>query len=310
MPENAIDRLNDLVDAILAGRVAQAVVDADLASLALIAIDLRDLPRPDFRAELGRRYPMDRLVLPEGLHTVTPYFVVSSGDGFIDFLKRAFGADLVHRFTRPDGSVMHAEVRIGDSMVELGQANEKWASVTMGIHLYVPDVDRVYASAIAAGATSLYPLTDQPYGDREGSVRDPFGNHWYIATHQHGDWKPEGFSNVNVYLHPRGAAKMIDFLRDVFGAAEIERTPAADGSILHATLRMGNSAVELGEAHAQWQPMAANLHFFVRDADAVYDRAIAAGATSIFPVVDQPYGERSGGVTDPFGNAWFVATPK
>jgi PhnB protein len=315
--QNVIDRLDELVEALLAGReTARPVVDADLAMLATVAADLRGLPDPAFRSTLRNKLvPTEEkmsttsIEIKEGFRTVTPYFVVKGGDRFIEFLQRAFGATLHARFAKPDGSVMHAQVQIGDSFVELGDSSEQYKPVTMGIHLYVPDVDAVYERALRAGATSLYGLTDQAYGDREGSVVDPFGNHWYIATHQEGGWRPEGFSSVTLSLHPSGAGGMIDFLKSAFGAEELERTAAKDGSIMHATMRVGDSMVEMGEAHGQWQPMPANVHLYVDDADAFYDRAMKAGATSIFPVKDQPYGERSGGVTDPFGNSWYVATP-
>jgi PhnB protein len=316
---NAIERLDELVESLLTGRdAARPVVDGDLATLAAVAADLRGLPDSAFRSRLksrlvpGQEKKMTTTAITprEGLHTITPYFVVSAGDPFIEFLKQAFGGELQARYPRPDGSVMHAEVNIGGTLVELGQANEQYKAITMGIHLYVQDVDRVYEQALRAGATSLHPLTNQPYGDREGSVRDPFGNHWYIATHQGADWKPEGFQNVNLFLHPRGAKNLIDFLQRAFGADEMDRTLAPDGSVLHASLRLGDAVIEMGEAHGEWTPMPGNIHFFVADSDEVYERAMNAGATSVFPVKDQPYGERSGCVTDPTGNTWFIATPK
>ncbi len=307
MPErNVIERLDEAVEAILAGRSAP-VVDAELAMLAAVAVDLRDLPNPAFKSELGRRFAVP---MKPGFQTITPYFVVNGVAKFIMFLEQAFGAKEIARYPRPDGSIQHAEVQLGDSKIEMGDATEQFQAITMAIHLYVDDVDAVYERAVRAGATTLMAVTDQFYGDREASLRDPFGNQWYVATHVATKGKPEGFRSVTPFLHPQGTDRLIDFLKRAFDAQELDRTPAKDGTVMHATLRIGDSVIEMGEAHGQWQPMPAHIHLYVADADSVYRQASDAGATSIFPVVDQPYGERSGGVTDPFGNQWFIATPK
>jgi uncharacterized glyoxalase superfamily protein PhnB len=102
---------------------------------------------------------------------------------------------------------------------------------------------------------------------------------------------------------------MIPFLQEAFGA-EVEggvaRSP--EGAVLHATIRIGDTTLELGEAHAEFQAMPCHLHLYVPDTDAVYERALRAGATSISAPEDKPYGERGAGVRDPFGNSWFIAT--
>jgi len=121
--------------------------------------------------------------IPEGYHTITPYFVVEQADKFIDFVKRAFGAQEVYRLNMPDGSVMHAEFQIGDSRFMLGQASGRWKPQICSLYLYVPDVDAVYRRAVEAGATSTMQPEDKFYGDRSAGVDDPFGNHWYIGTH-------------------------------------------------------------------------------------------------------------------------------
>ncbi len=121
--------------------------------------------------------------IPEGHHTVTPYLVVRNVPEFIGFLEQAFGAEEVGRFAGQDGRVMHAEVRIGDSFVMMGEPTEDIKEIPAMIHLYVPDVDATYASALRAGATSLRDVTTQFYGDRAGGVQDRFGNQWWISTH-------------------------------------------------------------------------------------------------------------------------------
>ncbi len=101
----------------------------------------------------------------------------------IGFLRRAFGAEEIAKHASPDGVVHHAEVRVGDSVVEMGEAHGPYQPMPSMFYVYVPDCDSVYRQAIAAGAKSLHELTDQPYGDRNGAVTDPFGNIWYIGTH-------------------------------------------------------------------------------------------------------------------------------
>jgi PhnB protein len=96
---------------------------------------------------------------------------------------KAFGAEKLTRYEGPEGAIMHAQVRIGDSMLEISDGSAEFPPRPGSIHVYVPDVDAVYAKALHAGATSLREVTDQFYGDREGSITDPFGNQWFLSTH-------------------------------------------------------------------------------------------------------------------------------
>ncbi len=123
--------------------------------------------------------------IPDGFHSVTPYLVVRGAPGVIEFLKQAFGAKLAFEpMKRPDGSVMHAELEIGNSRVMLGEENEMAKATTSSLYLYVPDVDNVYQRAVEAGGNSFMEPTDMFYGDRSGGVKDPSGNSWFIATHK------------------------------------------------------------------------------------------------------------------------------
>jgi PhnB protein len=121
--------------------------------------------------------------IPDGYHTVTPYLVVRDVPRLIDFLQQAFGATEIMRSARPDGSILHAEVSIGDSRVMLGEASAPTPPMPGCVHLYVVDTDALYHLALQAGATSLREPTDQFYGDRMAGVQDPVGNQWWIATH-------------------------------------------------------------------------------------------------------------------------------
>lgn len=121
--------------------------------------------------------------IPEGYHTVTPYLIVEDVAELIDFVRVAFNAEELMRMPEPDGRISHAEVRIGDSVVMMGGANEANPTMPGMLHLYVEDADAVYQQALAAGASSLQEPADQFYGDRTAGVRDAFGNSWWLATH-------------------------------------------------------------------------------------------------------------------------------
>jgi PhnB protein len=121
--------------------------------------------------------------IPDGYHSVTPYLTVRGAARLIEFLKQAFGAEEMYRMPMPDGTVGHAEIRIGDSRIMMGEASEQWPPMPASLYFYVPDADAVYARALEAGAESVMALADQFYGDRHGGVRDPSGNVWWIATH-------------------------------------------------------------------------------------------------------------------------------
>lgn len=128
--------------------------------------------------------------IPDGYHTVIPYFVVQGIPQLLRFLKQAFEAEEIERVARPDDTISHAEVRIGDSVVMMGEATDESEPMPGSIYLYVPDTDAVYKRALEAGATSLMEPADQFYGDRNAGVKDTSGNVWWIATHVE-DLSPE-----------------------------------------------------------------------------------------------------------------------
>jgi len=120
--------------------------------------------------------------IPAGYHTVTPYVMLSGVENFITFLTNAFGAESIEMMKDPNGRVMHAEVKIGDSMMMLGEPSENWPATPSGYYLYVEDCDALFNKAVAAGATVISPVADQFYGDRSGGVKDAWGNLWWIST--------------------------------------------------------------------------------------------------------------------------------
>lgn len=325
-----IEQLDQAIEALIANREAPLPQLAnEVAPLVRLAAELRELPREDFKASLKddlKRSAMSAKAqtvtelsekeegaaqgkpLRGGLHTITPYLAVREANELIDFVKQAFGAEgAIHGIGSEGG--LHAEFKIGDSMVMIG-GGERWRGTPMptSLHLYVKDADAVYQQALAAGATSIGKPVDQPYGDREAGVQDLAGNNWYIATHKGDRHVPEGLRSVTPFLHPRGAGEVIDFMKGAFGAEEISRYESPDGIVRHATIRIGDSMIEMGEAHGQSQPMPTMLYLNVDDVDAWYGRAVSAGASSMSEPADQAYGARVAGVTDPSGNIWYLST--
>jgi uncharacterized glyoxalase superfamily protein PhnB len=128
--------------------------------------------------------------IPKGHNAVSPYLVVEGAAKLIDFSKAVFGAEEVSRMDRPDGGIMHAEVRIRDTIVMIGEPMGNSPQSPAMLHVYVDDVDEVYRRALAAGANSLREPVDMFYGDRISMVADPFGNRWAISTHKE-DVSPE-----------------------------------------------------------------------------------------------------------------------
>jgi Uncharacterized protein conserved in bacteria len=136
--------------------------------------------------------------IPDGYHTVTPYIVCRGAAKAIEFYAKAFGAKEMFRMPMPDGSIAHAEIQIGDSMLMLGDENPEMGAVSpqtlngtpVNIFLYVKDVDAAFQQAVKAGATSVMPPTDMFWGDRYSKLTDPFGHSWSIATHKE-DVAPE-----------------------------------------------------------------------------------------------------------------------
>lgn len=150
---------------------------------------------------------------PPGYQTVTPAIIVRGASDAIDFYRRAFGAEEIHRMAGPEGSVMHAEIRIGTSIVMLGDENPQWGmlsplstnGVSSSLHLYVDDADAVFERALREGAKVRMPMEDAFWGDRYGKVIDPFGHEWGIATHVK-DLSPEEMQRAAEEFMARASA--------------------------------------------------------------------------------------------------------
>lgn len=316
-----IENLDQAVDTMMSNDPVRLVLaDARLLDLLSLVEDLRRSPRESFRTQLKEelgRASMTTEAQPavekktasrEGYSSITPYLRVERAESLVGFVKQAFGAVEVVRTTGSGG--LHVEVIIGDSRLMIG-GKPGITELPTALHIYVPDADAVYHRAMEAGGTSLEEPVDQFYGDREAGIKDPTGNVWWIATHKLGPAEthiPEGLGTVTPFLHPVGAAKLIDFMKDAFAAEEVSRDQSPDGMIQHATVRIGDSMIELGEAHGEAQPMPPALYMYVENVDASYESALKAGATSLRPPTDQGYGDRTAWVKDAWGHTWFLAT--
>ena len=248
--------------------------------------------------------------VPRGFRMVTPYLVAEDGIGLLEFTKQVFGAEETERAMTPTG--VHAEIRLGDTQLMLGGgvAGKKFPAPLQpgALHIYVEDVDAVTEKAVAAGATLIDAARDQEYGERSSTIQDKAGNFWYIATAKGKSHVPKGLFSVNPYLHPRRAEPLITFLKRAFGATEVAKYASPDGVVHHAVIRVGDSIIEMGEAHDKYQTMPAMFYLYVPDMESVYRRAVAAGAKSFQEPADQPYGDRTAAVADAFGNKWYIAT--
>ena len=121
--------------------------------------------------------------IPEGFHTVTPFLIVNDTVKLLDFIKRAFNGETTYMMKHPDGKVMHASARIGDSIIMASDSMDRFPAMPCMLYLYMDDVDAVYKQAIKAGGQSLREPTNEFYGDRSAGIKDAWDNQWWIATH-------------------------------------------------------------------------------------------------------------------------------
>jgi PhnB protein len=314
-----IEQLDSLIDAVLAQGEASESFTGDLAvaELTSLASELCLLPRGDFKLRLKETLIRSTTMTGTGIEasandaatrrqTITPYLTVRRAEQLVDFVKEVFGGVEVFRATGSAGG-LHAEVIVGNSKLMIG-GYDNVEEIPTALHLYVPNTDEIYQRALAAGATSLEEPVDQFYGDREAGVKDPTGNVWWIATHKAAAYIPEGLRSVTPFLHPIGASGLIDFMKQAFAAEEVSREQSPEGTIHHAMLRIGDSMIEMGEAHGELaQPLPPALYVYVENLADTYQRALEAGASSLQAPTDQSYGDRTAWVKDNWGNIWYLA---
>jgi len=310
-----IDQLEQAVEMMIAHPdAARPEVDPQVSELLAVADDLRDLARPEFKKQLRLELEREAIMsttkvnpIPAGYHTITPYVTVPAAAELIEWLKSNIG--FTEHF-RTIGSVggIHCELKVGDSMLMVGGGPMIQKSLPTAFHFITDQVDEMYRRAMDGGATSIREPQDQPYGERVCGVKDPSGNEWYFGKEIGGSGMHRGLRTLNVYLHPSGTPGFIDFLRAAFNAEEVQLFASPEGVVHHAKIRVGDSILEMGEAHEEFQPMPTSFYLYVPDCDALYHQALRAGAKSIAEPADHPYGDRSGAVEDAFGNSWWIAT--
>ena len=151
--------------------------------------------------------------IPDGYHSVTPYLSIKGAAQAIEFYKRAFSATELFRLVAPSGEIGHAEIKIGNSPIMLADPCEEGpfrnpqslGGSSVGLHVYVEDVDALFVQAVDAGAKAVRPVQDQFYGDRTGTLEDPFGHVWFLATHKE-DLTPEEINRRAEALFKQGGA--------------------------------------------------------------------------------------------------------
>jgi PhnB protein len=250
-----------------------------------------------------------KTAIPEGYHSVMPYLVVRGVDKLLDFLKDAFDAQEITRNTAEGREIVHAATRVGDSVIEMGDpGGTAWPLMPAAIHYYVKDADAAYQRALKAGAKSLYEPRQMDYGDREGGIQDPCGNDWYIATHLTGaTYRPALFRDANPGASLKDAAAFLEFVSKAYAAEIIEKHADGAGVVGHAKVKLGDTVVEVSEAHGQWGPRPVALHYYSENSDQLFQQAVIAGAKVLQPMADQFYGDRGGSLLDAWGNHWYIA---
>jgi PhnB protein len=341
------EQVDDAVQAQLTGAIPPTSAGgARLEALVGIAAELRNLPRREFKARLKsglqRRSSMAATVEPiAAVRTLaTPRLTFKDVAKAIEFYIQAFEAREKMRF-EVENKIAHAEIAIGDSVISLSQEwpeGGRFSAETLGqspvqLNLQVGDVDSFAARAVSAGLKPLGPISDQFYGERVGNFVDPFGYTWNISTTkeemsveemrrrfrtEHTQQKkpkvdpvPKGFRTITPYMIAKDGPGLMEFAKQALGAQEISRGVGSAGG-LHGEVRVDDSILMIGGGlpgrEFRGTPSTVALHVYVKDIDAVYQRAIEAGGISLSEPAEMEYGERSAGIKDPAGYFRYIAT--
>ncbi len=274
-------RIEDLTGAEMQRRM-DALMEADIGDASQDASQASATPKVNF--------------IRKGFTTLTPYLILQDAAGTIDFVKRIFGAEEIFRHIGSAGGI-HCEVRVGDSMMMIGGGGPgvSWKGESRPMPFHV--LRHGYGCCLPARSRRGSHLTLRACGHAlrralRLASRIASGNFWYIATFKGDSYKSLGAPTVQPYMHPLRAEPVIHFLKQAFGAVDLGRFTSPDGVVHHATLKIGDGHFEMGEAQGPYQPMPGMYYLYVADADAMYRRALAAGATSVSEPADMPYGDR------------------
>jgi uncharacterized glyoxalase superfamily protein PhnB len=230
------------------------------------------------------------------------------------WLGRAFGFETQGSFANPDGTIAHAELRLGAGVIGISSdhghsPDNPWSAVRQGIYVRVAEIDAHHDRARSAGAGIVKPVADTSYGSREYSARDLDGHLWGFGTYEMG--AQPGEPNIFPELRCPSGPRAIAWLRDAFGFEPVVEVPGPAGTTVHAELRLGDGFVMLAtadEGGSAWgnQDQAISVH--VDNPDALFTRATSAGAAVVLPLATTPYGARHFWVRDPEGFLWGLST--
>jgi uncharacterized glyoxalase superfamily protein PhnB len=235
----------------------------------------------------------------------------------IEWLGRAFGFEKEAVFDGPDGTVAHAQLRLGPGLFGLSSAqpgrspDNPWSTVRQGVYVTVKEVDALHDRAKAAGAEIVLPLTDQDYGSRDFSVRDPEGHLWGFGTYDMGASMVE--QNIFVGLYYRDGNAALAFLEGAFGFRKTLAVPGANGANVHAEMRFGDGAIMLDSGPRDervWNENQQAVHVYLTEPATHHARAQAAGARIVRPLHDTPWGSRGYYALDLEGFLWGFSTYK
>jgi uncharacterized glyoxalase superfamily protein PhnB len=245
---------------------------------------------------------------------IFPVLRYKNAPAAIAWLGRAFGFEPQASFANPDGTIAHAELRLGAGVIGISSDNgpspdNPWSAVRQGVYIRVADIDAHHDRARAAGAAVVKPLANTDYGSREYSARDLDGRLWGFGTYEMG--AQQGEPNIFPELRCPSGPRAIHWLRDAFGFEPVVEIPGPTGTIVHAELRLGDGFVMLATADedgSAWgdQDQAISVH--VDDPDAFYARATAAAAAVVLPLATTHYGVRHFWARDPEGFLWGLST--
>jgi uncharacterized glyoxalase superfamily protein PhnB len=231
----------------------------------------------------------------------------------MEWLSRAFLFEKQAAFEGPNGTIAHAELRLGAGVIGLNSAtppteSNPWSSVGQGVYVALDDVDAHHERARSAGARVAIALRDTDYGSREYSAWDVQGHLWSFGTYPMGS--PSGEPNIFPELSYRHEPDAVDWLTRAFGFRATEQIPGPDGKLLHVEMRLGDSTImlNLGDALASKKGLTQAISVRVDDPDALFARAIAEGAVVVQAPVTTHYGARSCWVRDPESFLWGFST--
>ena len=232
----------------------------------------------------------------------------------IAWLARAFGFETQASFANPDGTIAHAELRLGAGVIGISSDNgpspdNPWSTVRQGVYVRVADIDGHHHRARVAGAGIVKPLADTNYGSREYSARDLDGRLWGFGTYEMG--AQPGEPNIFPELRCPSGPRAIGWLRNAFGFEPIVEIPGPAGTTVHAEVRFGDGVVMLAtsdDGGGVWGDRDEAISVHVDDPDALFTRATAAGATVVLPLATTHYGARHFWARDPEGFLWGLST--